>query len=90
MPLKTYQLDKIPIDKLNKVLEGCLPAITHIPNSSLDTSSFSEEWKEAIVKPLIKKPSGRLVKTNNRPVGNLGFISKVRESYTRTIHETLQ
>ena len=79
MPSKTYQLDIIPTDKLKEVLEGCLPAITHITNSSLDTRSFCEEWKEAIVKTLVKKPSGGLVKTNYRPVNNLGFISKVVE-----------
>ena len=74
MSLKTCQLDIIPTDKLKEVLEGCLPAITHIANSSIDTSSFCEEWKEAIVKPLIKKLSGGLVKTNYRAVSNLGFI----------------
>ena len=64
MPSKTCQIDIIPTDTLKEVLEGCLPTITHITNSSLDTSSFCEEWKEAIVKPLVKKPSGRQVKTN--------------------------
>ena len=48
MPSKTCQLDIIPTDKLKEVLEECLPALTHITNSSLDTSSFYEEWKEAI------------------------------------------
>ena len=67
MPSKTCQQDKIPTDKLKEVLEGCLLAITYITNSSLDTRRFCEEWKEAIVKPLEKKLSGRLVKTNYRP-----------------------
>ena len=79
MPLKTFQLDIILTNKLKEVLEGCLLAITHITNSSLDTSSFCEDWKGAIVKPLIRKLSGGLVKTNYRPVCNLGFISKVVE-----------
>ena len=35
-----------------------------------------------IVKPLVKKPSGGLVKTNYRTVSNLGFISKVVEKVT--------
>ena len=51
-------------------------------NSSLDKSSFCEEWKEAIVKPLVKKLSGGLVKINYRPVGNLGCISKFVEKVT--------
>ena len=82
MPLKTCQLDIIPTDKLKEVLEGCLPAVTHVTNSSLDTSSFCEELKEAIVKPLVRKPSGGLIKKNYRPVSNLGFISKVVENVT--------
>ena len=64
MPMKTCQLSIIPTDKLKEVLERYLPAITHITYSSLNASSFCEEWMEAIVKPLVKKPSGRLVKTN--------------------------
>ena len=63
--------------KLKEVLEGYIPAITQITNSSLGTSSFCEEWKKAIVKPLVEELSGGLVKTNYRPVSNLGFISKV-------------
>ena len=56
--------------KLKEVLEGCLPAITHITNSLLDSGSFCEEWKEAIVKTIY------------RPVSNLGFSSKVVEKVT--------
>ena len=67
--------------KLKEVLEGCLPAVTHKTNSLLDTSSFWQEWKEAIVKTPVKKPSGGLVKTNYRQVSNLGFISKVVEKH---------
>ena len=79
MPLKTCQLDIIPTDKLKEVLEGCLLALTHITNSSLDTSSFCKKWHEVIGKPLVKKLSGGLVKTNYRPVSNLGLISKFVE-----------
>ena len=78
MPLMTCQLDIIPIDKLKEVLEGCLPAITHLTKSPLNTSSFCEEWKESIVNWLVKTCGG-LVKTNYRPVHNLGYISKVVE-----------
>ena len=82
MPSNTCQLDIIPTDKLKEVLEGCLPAITHITDSSLDTSSSCEEWKEAIVKPLVKKPYGGHVKTRYRLISNVGFISKVVEKVT--------
>ena len=55
MPTKSCQLDFIPTDKLKKVIGGCLPALTHIINTSLETNQFCSEWKEALVKPLIKK-----------------------------------
>ena len=41
--------------KLKEVLEGCLPEVTHITKGLLDTSSFCEEWKESMVKPLSKE-----------------------------------
>ena len=55
MLTKSCQLDVIPTDKLKKILGGCLPALTHIMNKSLETNQFCGEWKEALVKPLIKK-----------------------------------
>ena len=54
MPAKTCQLDIIPTDRLKQVLEGCLPALTYITNRSLDKNQFCKEWKEELVKPLIK------------------------------------
>ena len=57
MPTETCQLDAIPTDKLKQVLEGCLSALAHIMNKLLDTIQFCKEWKEALVKMLIKKPT---------------------------------
>ena len=57
MPTKSCQLNVIPKDKLKKVLGGCLPALNHIMNKSLATNQFCSEWKEALVKPLKKKPT---------------------------------
>ena len=57
MPTKSCQLNVIPTDKLKKILRGCLAALTHIINKSLETNQFSSEWKEALVKPMIKKPT---------------------------------
>ena len=68
--------------RLKQVLDGCPPAITHIVNSSLHTGEFCKEWKEALVKPLIKNISAGTVKMNYRPVSNLGFISKIVEKVT--------
>ena len=82
MSLKICQLDIIPTDRPKEVLEGCLLAIKCITNSLLYASSVCEEWKEAVVRPLVKKLFGGLVKTNYRPVNNLGFISKAAEKAT--------
>ena len=44
------------------------------------TSSLSKKnWKYAIIKPLIKKVSGEIAKTNFRPVSNLKHLSKILE-----------
>ena len=82
MPPKTCALDAIPTSKLQELLEGCLPTLTHLVNSSLGQGIFCEDWKEAIVKPLIKKIALGMENSNYRPVSNLCFISKVVEKVT--------
>ena len=81
MPPKTCALDTIPTAKLQELL-GCLPVLTHLVNSSLGQGIFCEDWKEVIVKPLIKKIVLGTENSNYRPVSNLCFISKVVEKVT--------
>ena len=57
MKPKTCALDLIPTSRLQEIIEGCIPAITHLINSSLDQGAFCDKWKETLVKPLIKKKS---------------------------------
>ena len=45
MPPKTCQLDLVPTIILQLILEGCLPSITHLVNSSLDQGNFCEDGK---------------------------------------------
>ena len=82
MPTKSCQLNVIPMDKIKKVLGGCLPPLTHIINKSLETNQFCIEWKEALVKLPIKKPTASQEKSIYRPVSNLRFISKIAEKVT--------
>ena len=82
MPSKTCQLDQVPTAKLQEILEGCLPAITYIVNRSLDQGEFCDSWKEALVKPLIKKKELGTQNSKYRPVSNLSFISKIVEKIT--------
>ena len=55
MPSKTCALDIMATARLKEVLETILPSITHIVNKSLEQGEFYTSWKEALVKPLVKK-----------------------------------
>ena len=77
---KTCRLDPIPTSLIKICIDELLPAITIIINRSLQTAVFPENYKQAIVTPLIKKPSlDKNVLKNYRPVSNLPFISKILE-----------
>ena len=54
MPSTTCELDIIPTEFLKKVLVHCIPTITKAVNFSLCLGHFFEDWKLAIVRPLIK------------------------------------
>ena len=82
MPSKTCALDIMPTARLKEVLETILPSITHIVDKSLDQGEFYTSWKEALVKPLVKKRILGTTMTNYRPVSNLQFISKIVEKVT--------
>ena len=68
-----------------KPFKGCmcqrqlLPVITKLVNASLSTGHFPDEWKEAVVKPLLKKGAKDSGHKNLRPVSNLQFVSKITE-----------
>jgi len=46
---------------------------------SLKDGFFPDKWKEALVKPILKKPNAHLEFKNLRPVSNLSFLSKLTE-----------
>ena len=79
MKNKHCKLDTIPVGILKQILEACLPAITQIVNMSLSNGEFCENWKVAVVKPLLKKPGLDLISKNYRTISNLPFISKLVE-----------
>ena len=56
-----------------------LPAITKFINLSLTSGQFEEEWKCALISPLLKKFGLDLLFPNYRPVSNLQYISKLTE-----------
>ena len=64
---------------LLKFKEMIMDAITVIVNQSLTTGEFLDNWKMAIVRPLIKGPNLDTELKNYRPISNLPFLSKIVE-----------
>ena len=77
MKNKSCKLDIISTELLKEMLPSCTEIITHIINISLTKGLFTNDWKIAIVCPLLKKPGLELEKKNYRPVSNLCFLSKL-------------
>ena len=79
---KTCSLDPLPTFLFVECLEQLLPAVTAIINQSLHTGVFPSVFKEAIIKPLLKKPSLDPNSLKNyRPISSLYLLllSKVTE-----------
>ena len=74
---KSCQLDPIPTTLLKNILLSILPAVTKIINLSLLSGTFLQNWKTAIVTPLLNKQGMELLKSNYRPISNLLYISKL-------------
>ena len=79
MKTKSWELDDLPTDILKQILPRVVPLITKIVNLLLEQGEFSENWKVAVVRPLLKKLGLALIMSNYRPVSNLSFISKIME-----------
>ena len=79
MKNKSCELYVIPTDKLKEIQDACINTITKIVNISLTNGEFCNQWKTAIITPLIKKLGLELVNRNYRPVSNLCFLSKLVE-----------
>ena len=76
----TCPLDPIPTHLFVECLDLILPHVTQIVNQSLSSGVFPTLFKNAIVKPLLKKPSlDQNILKNYRPVSNLSFLSKIME-----------
>uniref|UniRef100_A0A2A4JF59 Reverse transcriptase domain-containing protein n=1 Tax=Heliothis virescens TaxID=7102 RepID=A0A2A4JF59_HELVI len=70
--------DCITLTMLNLTLPQTLPVITHIINCSIVSSTFPDQWKIALVKPLPKTTNPTDVK-DLRPISILPCLSKVLE-----------
>ena len=53
--------------------------ITNMMNLSFESGVFAGNWKEALLKPLLKKCGLDIAFNNFRPVSNLPYVSKLSE-----------
>ena len=70
MPTKSCKLDVLPTKVLKGIVTPMLPLLTKIINLSLTEGQFVEEWKVAIIHPLLKRPGLDLICRKYRPVSN--------------------
>ena len=83
--VKSCDLDPLPTSVLKNCLDILITPITDIINISMETGTFPQNFKEAHVRPLLKKtslPKNEL--KNYRPVSNFSFISKILETMIAT------
>jgi hypothetical protein len=77
---KSCDLDPLPTQLVKGALPVLATPIMHIVNASLSSGVFPSVYKEALVRPHLKKPSLDCdILKNYRPVSNLAFVSKVIE-----------
>ena len=76
---KSCSLDPIPTSMVKECLDELLPVLTSIINNCLSSGIFPDEWKEALIIPLLKRFGLDLAFENFRPISNLQFVSKLTE-----------
>ena len=69
----------MPTSVVLEVLDVLLPVITNMINLSFESGEFASDWKEALLKPLLKKCGLDIAFHNFRPVSNLPYVSKLSE-----------
>ena len=72
---KSCELDPIPTTLVMNILPSILPEITKIITLSLLSGTILQNWKTAIVTPLLKGQGMELL--NYRPISNLPYIAKL-------------
>ena len=85
MKNKHCELDIMPTITLKQIVEAPLPIIMQIVNLSLKTGEFCEEWKTAIVKPLLKTwpgPYKQKLQTNIKSTLHLQTCRKMHAQTT--------
>ena len=76
---KSRPLDPMLTSVVLEVLDVLLPVITNMISLSFESGEFASDWKEALLKPLLKKCGLDIAFNNFRPVSNLLYVSKLSE-----------
>ena len=76
---KSSTLDPMPTPLVAGCLDVLLPVLTRMINLSLESGVFPENWKQADVRPRLKKSRLEVAFKNLRPISNLSFTSKLTE-----------
>ena len=69
----------MPTSVVLEVLDMLLPVITNLINLSFECGEFASDWKEALLKPLLKKSGLDIAFHTFSPVSNLPYVSKLSE-----------
>ena len=76
---KSCELDLVPTILLKQYVEVLVPSVHCIITTSLSHGCFTDNLKEAILRPLLKKSNLDLTFKNYHPVSNLAYLSKLIE-----------
>ena len=79
-PNKSCPNDPVPTQIIKNCVDELAPVITQMVNLSLHNAHFPDCWKEALIRPILKKPKTELVNNNFRPISNLPLLSKLQKS----------
>ena len=81
---KMCELDPMSSSLVKEYAAVLVPIITQIINKSVDEGTVSENLKNTILKPLLKKQVLVLTFGNDHPVSNVSYISKILEQVVST------
>jgi hypothetical protein len=91
MKMKNCELDPLPASVFKMHAHALLPLLTKVVNASMCSSVFPQDWKCAILRPLLKKAGLELSLPNYRPVSNLSCLSKLTEkAVIKQLNEHIQ
>jgi hypothetical protein len=80
MPSKSCPLDTIPIWLFKENVEILVKPLMSIINQSFRSGRVPSKIREALVTPILKKPTlDKEVLKNYRPVSNISYVSKIME-----------